>query len=133
MDDNRLQEQPDKPRRERDQSNCPDSYKRMGVVGDSVFHPSDLSRVPGCVIERKTVQVFSLRTCLVEERFEMVHYVAPGQKPRWGYFTSDDHPEVVTRFEGTKATPEFLQAIAYEVYVKNVMFGLLFQWLTIWA
>lgn len=32
--------------------------------------------------------------------------------------------------EGTKATPEFLQAIAYEVYVKNVTFGLLHQWLT---
>ena len=26
--------------------------------------------------------------------------------------------------------PEFLQAIAYEVYVKNVFFGLLHQWLT---
>ena len=37
---------------------------------------------------------------------------------------------MVTKFEGTKATPEFLQAIAYEVYVKNVTFGLLHQWLT---
>lgn len=33
-------------------------------------------------------------------------------------------------FDGTKATPEFLQAIAYEVYVKNVTFGLLHRWLT---
>ena len=40
------------------------------------------------------------------------------------------HPDVVTSFEGTRATPEFLQAIAYEVYVKNVTFGLLHQWLT---
>ena len=130
VDANRPQERPDKPRRERDLSNRPDSYKRMGVVGDPVFHPSDLSRVPGRVIERKTIRVFSLRTCLVEERFEMVHYAAPGQKPKWGYFPSDGHPEVVTRLEGTKATPEFLQAIAYEVYVKNVTFGLLHQWLT---
>ena len=45
-------------------------------------------------------------------------------------FPSEGHPEVVTNFEGTKATPEFLQAIAYEVYVKNVTFGLLHQWLT---
>ena len=37
---------------------------------------------------------------------------------------------MVTRFDGTKATPKFLQAIAYEVYVKNVTFGLLHQWLT---
>ena len=113
VDDNRPQEQPDKPLGERDLSNRPASYKRMGVVGNPVFHPSDLSRVPGRVIERKTVQVFSLRTCLVEERFEMVHYAAPGQKPKWGYFPSDGHPEVVTRLEGTKATPEFLQSIAY--------------------
>lgn len=35
----------------------------------------------------------------------------------------------MTKFDGTKATPEFLQAIAYEVYVKNVTFGLLHQWL----
>ena len=38
--------------------------------------------------------------------------------------------QVVTNIEGTKASPEFLQAIAYEVYVKNVTFGLLHQWLT---
>ena len=37
---------------------------------------------------------------------------------------------MITRFEGTKATPEFLQAIAYEVYVKNVTFGSLHRWLT---
>ena len=60
----------------------------------------------------------------------MVHYAEPGKKPGWGYFPSESHPEVVTNFEGTRATPEFLQAIAYEVYVKNVTFGLLRQWLT---
>lgn len=63
------------------------------------------------------------------ECFEMV-YAEPGKKPKWGYFPSEGHPEVITKFEGTKATPEFLQAIAYEVYVKNVTFGLLHQWLT---
>lgn len=39
------------------------------------------------------------------------------------------HPQVVTKFDGTKATPGFLQAIAYEVDVKNVTFDLLRQWL----
>ena len=53
----------------------------------------------------------------------MVHYAEPGKKPKWGYFLSEGHPEVITKFEGTKATLEFLQAIAYEVYVKNVTFG----------
>ena len=114
----------------RDLSNRPDGYKTMGVAGEVVEHPSDLAKVPGRIIERRMVRVFSFRTFLTEECFEMVHYAEPGKKPKWGYFPSEGHPEVITKFEGTKATPEFLQAIAYEVYVKNVTFGLLHQWLT---
>jgi len=117
-------------KKERDLSNRPDAYKTMGVVGEPVEHPSDLTKVPGRIIERRMVRVFSFRTFLAEERFEMVHYAEPGKKPKWGYFPTEGHPEVVTKFEGTTATPEFLQAIAYEVYVKNVTFGLLHQWLT---
>ncbi len=123
------QESQPAPAKERDLSNRPDSYKTMSLGGNPVFHPSDPSKVPGRILERKTVKVFSLKTCLVEEHFELVHYVEPGKKPKWGYFPSAGHPETVTRFEGTSATPEFLQAIAYEVYVKNVTFGLLHQWL----
>ena len=118
------------PRKERDLSNRPEGYKTMGVAGESIEHPSDLAKVPGRIIERKMVRVFSFRTCLAEECFEMVHYAEPGKKPKWGYFPSEGHPQVITKFEGTKATPEFLQAIAYEVYVKNVTFGHLHQWLT---
>lgn len=117
-------------KKDRDLSNRPDGYKTMGVAGESIEHPSDLTKVPGRIIERRMVRVFSFRTFLTEECFEMVHYAEPGKKPKWGYFPSEGHPEVVTSFEGTKATPEFLQAIAYEVYVKNVTFGLLHQWLT---
>ena len=102
----------------------------MGVAGEATEHPSDLTKVPGRIIERRMVRVFSFRTFLTEECFEMVHYAEPGKKPKWGYFPSEGHPDVVTSFEGTRATPEFLQAIAYEVYVKNVTFGLLHQWLT---
>lgn len=116
--------------KKRDLSKRPEKYDTMSVEGTPVFHPTDDSKVPGRIIERKPVKVFSFRMCLVEEQFEMVHYVEPGRKPRWGYFPKDGHPQVVTRFEGTKATPEFLQALAYEVYVKNVTFGLLHQWLT---
>ena len=117
-------------KKERDLSNRPDGYKTMGVAGEPIEHPSDLTKVPGRIIERRMVRVFSFRTFLTEECFEMVHYAEPGKKPKWGYFPSEGHPEVITKFEGTKATPEFLQAIAYEVYVKNVTFGLLHQWLT---
>ena len=116
--------------KDRDLSNRPDGYKTMGVAGEATEHPSDLTKVPGRLIERRMVRVFSFRTFLTEECFEMVHYAELGKKPRWGYFPSEGHPEVVTGFEGTKVTPEFLQAIAYEVYVKNVTFGFLHQWLT---
>ena len=117
-------------KKERDLSNRPDGYKTMGIAGEAIEHPSDLTKVPGRLIERRMVRVFSFRTFLTEECFEMVHYAEPGKKPKWGYFPSEGHPDVVTSFEGTRATPEFLQAIAYEVYVKNVTFGLLHQWLT---
>ena len=116
--------------KERDLSNRPDGYKKMGVAGESIEHPSDLTKVPGRIIEKRMVLVYSFRTFLTEECFEMVHYAEPGKNSKWGYFPSEGHLEVVTNFEGTKATPEFLQAIAYEVYVKNVTFGLLHQWLT---
>ncbi len=86
--------------------------------------------LPICVVNTAVFCLSCFRTFLTEDCFEMVHYAEPGKKPRWGYFPSAGHPEAVTKFEGTKATPEFLQAIAYEVYVKNVTFGLLHQWLT---
>lgn len=113
----------------RDLSNRPESYRTMGVNGTPVRHLSDLSKVPGRILDRKMVKTFRLDICLVEEQFEMVQYVEKGRKPRWGYFPQEGHPQVVTRFDGTKITPGFLQAIAYEVYVKNVTFGLLYQWL----
>ena len=130
VDKNESRNEPALPKKERDLGNRPDGYKTMGVSGEVVEHPSDLTKVPGRIIERRMVRVFSFRTFLTEECFEMVHYAEPGKKPKWGYFPSEGHPEVITKFEGTKATPEFLQAIAYEVYVKNVTFGLLHQWLT---
>ena len=114
----------------RDLSNRPDTYKTMGVQGASKEYKSDLSKVPGRILERKMIPVFHLEVNLVEERFEMVHYVEKGKKPKWGYFPAAGNPQIVYKFDGTKASPEFLQAIAYEVYVKNVTFGLLHRWLT---
>lgn len=114
----------------RDLSNRPETYNTMGVQGASKEYRSDLSKVPGRILERKMIPVFHLEVNLVEERFEMVHYVEKGRKPKWGYFPAAGNPQIVTKFDGTKATPEFLQAIAYEVYVKNVTFGLLHRWLT---
>ena len=106
---NESRNEPALPRKERDLGNRPDGYKTMGVSGEVVEHPSDLTKVPGRIIERRMVRVFSFRTFLTEECFEMVHYAEPGKKPKWGYFPSEGHPEVITKFEGTKATPEFLE------------------------
>ena len=117
-------------KKERDLSKRPDTYNTMGVQGVAKEYKSDASKVPGRIINRRMVPVFHLEMNIVEERFEMVQYVERGKKPKWGYFPMAGNPETVTKFEGTKATPEFLQAIAYEVYVKNVTFGLLHQWLT---
>ena len=130
VQENPKEENPVKEKQERDTSDRPEKYDTMTVEGAPVFHPTDDSKVPGRIIERKSVKVFSFKMCLVEEQYDMVHYVEPGKKPKWGYFPAEGHPEVVRKFEGTKATPEFLQALAYEVYVKNVTFGLLHQWLT---
>ena len=130
VQENPKEENPVEEKKERDTSDRPEKYDTMTVEGAPVFHPTDDSKVPGRIIERKSVKVFSFKMCLVEEQYDMVHYVEPGKKPKWGYFPAEGHPEVVRKFEGTKATPEFLQALAYEVYVKNVTFGLLQQWLT---
>ena len=130
VQENPKEENPVEEKKERDTSDRPEKYDTMTVKGAPVFHPTDDSKVPGRIIERKSVKVFSFKMCLVEEQYDMVHYVEPGKKPKWGYFPAEGHPEVVRKFEGTKATPEFLQALAYEVYVKNVTFGLLHQWLT---
>lgn len=116
--------------KKRDLSNRPGTYNTTGVQGAAREYKSDLDKVPGRILNRRMVPVFHLEMNLVEERFEMVQYVEKGKKPRWGYFPKAGNPEVVTKFDGTKATPEFLQAIAYEVYVKNVTFGLLHRWLT---
>ena len=117
-------------KKERDLSNRPETYKTMCVKGAAEEYKSDEAKVPGCILGKKMVSVFHLEMSLVEKRFEMVHYVEKGKKPKWGYFPKSGNPEFVTKFDGTKATPEFLQAIAYEVYVKNVTFGLLHRWLT---
>ena len=130
VDKDASRNEPALPKKERDLSNRPDGYKTMGVAVEAIEYPSDLTKVPGRIIERRMVRVFSFRTFLTEECFEMVHYAEPGKKPKWGYFPSEGHPQVITKFEGTKSTSEFLQAIAYEVYVKNVTFGLLHRWLT---
>ena len=112
-------------KKDRDLSNRPDGYKTMGVSGEAIEHPSDLTKVPGRIIERRMVRVFSFRTFLTEEYFEMVHYAEPGKKPRWGYFPSEGHlfyengsrgREVLTDFLGD-AELKSIMSDGYNAYV----------------
>lgn len=86
----------------RDLSNRPDTYNTMGVQGASKEYKSDLSKVPGRILESKMVPVFHLEVNLVEERFEMVHYVEKGKKPQRGYFPKAGNPHLVTKFDVLK-------------------------------
>lgn len=57
-----VQEHPaeDRPVREKkecDMSNRPEKYDTMSVDGTPVFHPTDDSKVPGRIIERKSVKM----------------------------------------------------------------------------
>lgn len=79
VDNNESRNEAVLPQKERDLGNRPDGYKTMGVAGEVVEHPSDLTKVPGRIIERRMVRVFSFRTFLTEECFEMVHYAEPGK------------------------------------------------------
>ncbi len=111
-------------------ANRPETYKSMGMNGRKVVHKSDRSRVPESarVIETKSVVLYSLEMSLVAHEYELLHVVEPGKKPVWKYYPAVGHPEKIMRFDGTKATPEFMQALAYEVYMKNVTFGNLHKW-----
>ena len=66
----------------------------MGVVGEAIEHPSDLTKVPGRIIERRMVRVFSFRIFLTEECFEMVHYAELGKKSPSGVISL---PKVILR------------------------------------
>ena len=50
----------------RDLCNRPDTYNAMGLQGDPVEHPSDDSKIPGRILDRKMVKVFHFETRLVE-------------------------------------------------------------------
>ena len=88
-------------------SNRPEIYSTMGVRDNVKEYKSEMSKVLDRVLNRRMIKVFHLEMNLVEERFEMVQYVEKGKKPKWGYSPKDGTPDVVTKFDGTKATQSF--------------------------
>lgn len=102
VSESETQESRPSPPNPRDFCNRSETYRTMGVNGTPVRHLSNLSKVLGRILDRKMVKTFRPDICLIEEQFEMVQYVEKGRKPRWGYFPKEGHPQVVTRFDGTK-------------------------------
>ena len=70
VQENPAEGHPTEEKKKRDLSKRPEKYDTMSVEGAPVFHPTDDSKVPGRIIGRKPVKVFSFKMCLVEERFE---------------------------------------------------------------
>ena len=50
--ENKPQEVKESSEKERDLSNRPDGYKTMGVSGESIEHPSDVTKVPGRMVNK---------------------------------------------------------------------------------
>lgn len=119
-----------KPRR--DSSNHPQTHNWMKFNGTPVTHPNDDSKVPGKIVDRKNITVFSLYMGIRAENFEKVKYAISCTDPntgrkkkthRWEYFACEGHPQEIPMFDGAHATPEFMQALAYEVFMKNTSIG----------
>lgn len=114
-----------------DMSNRPKSYNGMDFKGEPVVHPSDRSKT-GEPLDTRFIRLFKLRTIIEAHDFEMlkvrkwVEDPKTGKKRRttqWVYAACPGHPETVPAFDGTHATPEFMQALAYEIFMKGTTFG----------
>lgn len=114
-----------------DLSNRPDDYNWMDFNGEAILHPSDRSKT-GEPLDTNIIRLFTLKTVIEANDYEMVKVRAwiedpeTGKKRRttkWIYEACPGHPLTVPAFEGTHATPEFMQALAYEIYMKGTTFG----------
>lgn len=114
-----------------DRRNRPERYSRMEYAGRTSRHRSDRCKLPegARVIETRYVPVYSLKVGIRCDEYEMLHVVEKGKKPYWLYVPSEGEKDRMLRVEGTKASPELMQALAYEVYLKGVTFGNVHRWL----
>ena len=53
--------------------------------------------------ERKLRKSAERKLKSLQEKFDYANQERSGKKPKWGYFPTVGHPEVVTKFEGTKS------------------------------
>lgn len=120
--------------------NRPEEYNTMCLlnlsgVGEmktllmNADHKFDRGRLPeGAVIKDRRIDTFyTMKTVLIKETIEKLRVKLPGEKSaRWMYIPMPGE-ESRRPVGGTKASPELLQALAYETYVKRVSLGNLLQ------
>lgn len=122
--------------------NRPESYRTMKLNGgmnlkeiierlNKTEHKFDRSQLPaGAIIKDRRLKTFyTLKTFMLKETVEQLRVQLPGEKKaRWMYMPMPGE-ENRRPIKGTKASPELLQALAYECYVKRVTSGSLLVYL----
>lgn len=120
--------------------NRPESYRTMRLNGgmnlkeimerlNKTEHKFDRSQLPaGAIIKDSRLKTFyTLKAFMLKETVEQLRVQLPGEKKaRWMYIPMPGE-ENRRPIKGTKASPELLQALAYECYVKRVTSGNLLQ------
>ena len=94
-------------------------------------HKFDRSQLlAGAIIKDRRLKTFyTLKTFMLKETVEQLRVQLPGEKKaRWMYIPMPGE-ENRRPIKGTKASPELLQALAYECYVKRVTSGNLLVYL----
>lgn len=94
-------------------------------------HKFDRSQLPaGAIIKDSRLKTFyTLKAFMLKETVEQLRVQLPGEKKaRWMYIPMPGE-ENRRPIKGTKASPELLQALAYECYVKRVTSGNLLVYL----
>ena len=122
--------------------NRPECYRTMRLNGgmglkeiierlNKTEHKFDRSQLPaGAIIKDRRLKTFyTLKTFMLKETVEQLRVQLPGEKKaRWMYIPMPGE-ENRRPIKGTKASPELLQALAYECYVKRVTSGNLLVYL----
>mgnify|MGYP004654586987 CR=1 FL=1 len=122
--------------------NRPECYRTMRLNGgmglkeiierlNKTEHKFDRSQLPaGAIIKDSRLKTFyTLKTFMLKETVEQLRVQLPGEKKaRWMYIPMPGE-ENRRPIKGTKASPELLQALAYECYVKRVTSGNLLVYL----
>lgn len=115
--------------------NRPDCYRTMKLSGITDIkeelerivteHKFDRSQLPeGAVITDRRIETFySLKSYLICETIEKLRVKLPGKKSSLWMYIPKEGERYQLPVPGTKASPEFLRAIAYDHYLKRVTTG----------